>query len=94
MGQGRASLGNTRPQQWLVQNGLDGTAEVLSITETGTLANMNPVVMLTVKIQPAMIAVAFETTGKTTVSKDAFPRVGDRIKVKYNPADPTQFVMV
>ncbi len=94
MDQGQASLSSIRPRQWLAQNGLDGTAEVLSVMETGTLVDMDPVVILSVKIQPAMIAAAFETTGKTAVPRSASLRVGDRIKVKYNPADPTQFAVV
>jgi hypothetical protein len=83
-----------RPQQWLAQNGLEGSAEVLSIADTGTLFNQDPVVMLTVKIQPAMIAVAFETTGIVKVSKDAMPRAGEKIKIRYNPANPTQFIVL
>ena len=69
-------------------------AEVLSVKDTGTLFMMDPVVTLTLKIQPIMIAVAFETTGKTVIARAAMPRVGDRIKIKYNPANPTQFVVV
>ena len=81
-------------QQWLAINGLDATAEVLAITDTGTLINMNPVVLLTLKIQPAMIAAEFKTTGKTMVSRMAVPRVGDKLKLKYNPANPTQFIVM
>ena len=94
MDQGQAAMDGVKQQQWLAQSGLDATAEVLSITDTGTLINMNPVVMLTVKVQPSIGGAAFETTGKTMVSKIAIPRVGDKVKVKYNPADPTQFVVV
>ena len=94
MDQGQTALGGIRQQQWLTQNGLDATAEVISIKDTGTMFKMDPVVMLTVKIQPAMIAVAFETTGRTTVSRAAFPHAGDRIKIRYNPANPTQFVVL
>ena len=92
--QGQSALGGIRQQQWLEQNGLEGTAEVLAIADTGTMFNKDPVIFLTLNIQPARIAVAFETTGKAIVSRAAMPRVGDRIKVKYNPADPTQFVVV
>ena len=91
---GQISSGGVRQMQWLTQNGLDATAEVISITDTGTFYNFDPVVMITVRIQPAMIAVAFETTGRTTVSKATFPHAGDRIKIRYNPANPTQFVML
>jgi hypothetical protein len=73
---------------------LEGAAEVLSIADTDMMYNLDPVVTLTVKIQPAMIAVAFETTGKIILSRPASLRVGDRIKVKYNPANPTQFIVL
>ncbi len=40
-------------QHWLALNGLDATAEVLAITDTDTLIDTNPVVLLTLKVQPA-----------------------------------------
>jgi hypothetical protein len=89
-----AGVVGMRQQQWLNQNGLEGSAEVLAMTATGRLHNQDPVVNLTVKIQPAMIAVAFETTGKIILSRAASLRVGDLIKVKYNPANPTQFIVL
>jgi hypothetical protein len=92
--QGQSALDGLQQLQWLTRNGLDGTAEVLAITETGRLVNMNPVFMLSVKVQPAMIAVAFETNGQAMVSRFAIPHVGDKLKIKYNPADPTQFVVL
>jgi hypothetical protein len=94
MNEGQSTSGGLRQQQWLAQNGFEGMAEVLSVIDTGTLFNMEPVVSLTLKIQPAMIAMAFETTGKTVLSRAAILRVGDRIKIKYNPANPTQFVVI
>ena len=55
---------------------------------------MNPVVVLNLKVQPAIGGPVFDTAGQTMVSKIAIPRVGDKIKIKYNPADPTQFVVM
>jgi hypothetical protein len=81
-------------QHWLALNGLDATAEVLAITDTGILIDMDPVVILTLKVQPAMIAAEFKITGKTMVSRMAVPRVGDKLKLKYNPANPTQFIVM
>jgi hypothetical protein len=37
---------------------------------------------------------AFETAGETMVSKIAIPRKGETVKIKYNMADPSQFVVV
>ncbi len=42
-----------------MQNRLEGTAEVFSIAATGIEYNLDPVITLTLKIQPAMIALAF-----------------------------------
>lgn len=93
MNKGQAALDMQKSGQWIAQAGMDATAEVLSIQDTGSLINMNPVVILKLKVQPAM-GVGFETTAQTMVSKIAIPRVGDTIKIKYNPADPTQVSVV
>jgi hypothetical protein len=78
---------------WLAQNGMAGTAEVLSIEDTGTLVNFNPVVKLKLKVTPPYGA-EYETTGQSVVSKIAIPRVGDKINIKYNPNQLDQFVVV
>jgi hypothetical protein len=93
MDQGQSAIDSVAQGQWLAQAGLDATADVLSIADTGKLINFNPVVMLALNVQPAMGA-GFQTAGETLVSKIAIPRVGDKIKIKYNPAAPTQFVVV
>lgn len=94
MDQGQAAINMQNSGQWLMQGGLDGSAEVLSIEDTGKLINFNPVVKLTLKITPAMGMPGFETTGETVVSKIAIPRKGETVKVKYSPMDPSQFVVV
>ena len=93
MDQGQAAMDGVAQGQWLAQAGLDATADVLAIADTGKLVNFNPVVMLSLNVQPAMGA-GFQTAGETMVSKIAIPRIGDKIKIKYNPAAPTQFVVV
>jgi hypothetical protein len=94
MDQGQAAMDGLKQQQWLAQSGMDATADVLSIADTGTQVNMNPMVVLTLKVQPSIGSVAFDTAGQTLVSKIAIPRVGDKIRIKYNPADPAQFVVM
>jgi hypothetical protein len=76
----------------LAQTGLPGKATVVSIQDTGMLVNYNPVVRLSLKVQP-MYGAGFETTGDTTVSKIAIPRVGDEINIKYNPANQSEFII-
>ena len=94
MDQGQAAMDGLKQQQWLAQSGLDATADVLSIADTGTLVNMNPVVVMSLKVQPSIGGLAFDSAGQTMVSKIAIPRAGDKIKIKYNPANPTQFVVM
>ena len=90
---GKGAVGDMQQAQLLAQTGTDATAEVLSITDTGMLINYNPVVVLQLKVTPA-VGVGFATAGQSMVSKIAIPRVGDTIKIKYNPANPAQFVVV
>jgi hypothetical protein len=95
MDKGQAALDLQKNGQWLAQSGLDGSAEVVSIEDTGKLINFNPVVKLTLKVTPAVGGMpAFQTVGETMVSKIAIPRKGDTVKIKYNVADPSQFVVI
>jgi hypothetical protein len=94
MDQGQAALDMQKNGQMLAMSGLEASAEVLGIEDTGALINMNPVVKLSLKISPPMGMPGFETSGQTAVSKIAIPRKGDTIKIKYNPANPSEFVVV
>jgi hypothetical protein len=77
----------------LMQTGMPGTAEVITITDTGALINYNPVVVMQLKVQP-QYGPPFETQVKTAVSKIAIPRVGDKINIKYNPANTTELIVI
>lgn len=77
----------------LAVTGVPATAEVKSIQDTGTLINYNPVVKMTLSVVP-QYGVPFETITETMVSKIAVPRVGDKINIKYNPANPSQILIV
>jgi len=79
--------------QDLATTGMGGTAEVLSIADTGAMINYNPVVKMKLKVQP-QFGVGFETETQTAVSKIAVPRVGDTINIKYNPADPSKVLVL
>ena len=85
----KGALGNPD----LATTGMDATAEVLSIEDTGMLINFNPVVKMKLKVEPRF-GVGFETIGQSAVSKIAIPRVGDKINIKYNPADPSQILVI
>jgi len=93
MNQGQAALDGLQQQQWLAQNGLEATADVLMVTDTGATVNMNPVVLLQMKVTPAAGA-PFDLTTQTMVSRIAVPRAGDKIKIKYNPANPQQVAVL
>jgi len=94
MDQGQAAIDMQKSGNMLAMTGMDATAVVVAIEDTGAMINMNPVVKLTLKVTPAMGMPAFDTTGEVTVSKVAIPRKGDSIKIKYNFADPKQFVVM
>ena len=77
----------------LGQTGMGASAEVLGIEDTGTLINFNPVVRLKLNVTP-QFGMPFETTAETAVSKIAIPRVGDKINIKYNPANTSQVLVI
>ena len=93
MNQGQAALDGLKQQQWLAQNGQDANAEVVMVTDTGATVNMNPVVVIQMKVTPAAGA-PFDLTTQTMVSRIAVPRAGDKIKIKYNPANPQQVAIL
>ncbi len=90
---GQSALDGVNAQNMVAQTGLDASAEVLSVTDTGQTINMNPVVEMKLKVTP-MAGVPFEITSKTMVSRIAVPRTGDKIKIKYNPVDPSQIAVL
>ena len=94
MDQGQAAMDMQTSGNMLAMTGLAATAEVVAIADTGASVNDNPIVKLSLKVTPSMGMPAFDTVGETMVSKIAIPRKGDKIDIKYNPADPKQFVVV
>jgi len=77
----------------LMQTGLPGTAEVLSIADTGAMVNFNPVVQMKLKVQP-QFGPEFTADIQTAVSKIAVPRVGDKLNIKYNPANQMEMIII
>ncbi|MGE5073709.1 MAG: hypothetical protein ACM3MF_09795 [Anaerolineae bacterium] len=95
MDQGQAALDMQKNGNMLAMTGIEGSAEVVAIEDTGTLINMDPVVKLTLKVTPAIPGlVPFDTVGTSLVSKVAIPRKGDTIKIKYNMANPAESVVM
>ena len=95
MDQGQAAIDMQKNGNMLAMSGIEGSAQVVAIEDTGTLINMNPVVKLTLKVTPAIPGMMpFDTVGTCAVSKIAIPRKGDTIKIKYNMANPAEFVVL
>jgi predicted dienelactone hydrolase len=90
---GNQAIDSMQVAQQVAQTGADATAEVVSITDTGATVNQNPVVVLVLKVKPAAGA-EFQTAAQVMVSRIAVPRAGDKIKIKYNPANPSQIAIV
>jgi len=86
-------LDSSAATEEIAKTGADADAEVISIADTGATVNMNPVVMLVLKVTPTT-GESFQTAGQLMVSRIAVPRAGDKIKIKYNPENTTQFVIV
>jgi len=93
MDQGQSAMDGVNQMSWVAQNGLEASAEVLSVADTGTTINMNPVVELKLKVTPTA-GPDFETTARTMVSRIAIPRKGDKLSIKYNPIDTTQIFVL
>jgi len=90
---GQTAIDGVNQGQWVSQNGIEASADVLGVQDTGATINNNPVVMLQLKVTTS-VGTQFDTNGQVMVSRIAVPRAGDKIKIKYNPADPTQIAVL
>ena len=90
---GRDALEMQKQYQNPDTNGLPATAEVVSIQDTGETVNMNPVVLLQLKVTP-QFEPPFETAARLIVSRLTVPRAGDTINIKYAPADKSKISIV
>jgi hypothetical protein len=70
----------------ILADGIQASAVVINVQDTGMTVNDNPRVKLTLQVQPEG-EVPFEVTKKQTVSRVAIPRIGDQYLVRYDPAD-------
>ena len=79
-------MGTPQHVQWLVQNGMEGTAKVKSVEDTGQTRNMKPLVTLELDVKPKT-GKPFFATAFINVPRNAIPRAGDKVQVKCNPTD-------
>lgn len=70
---------------------LTATATVVTITDTGKLINFDPIVVLVVDVTETS-GRQYQRTLETLVSKMQIPRVGDRIGLGQNPANPSELI--
>ena len=84
----------TRPGNYnrLMKNGLEASAEILEMKDTGVTINNNPYVRLKLRVHPDGQP-AYETSIGELVSRIAFPSVGDTLKVRYDPAKPQDVIV-
>ena len=69
----------------VIKNGADGIAKVFSVDDLGAAENKNRSVSITLKVTSAA-GETFDILAMPDIPRSAFPRYGDKIKVKFNPA--------
>ena len=94
MDMGQNALAGQQERLKLIQTGLDGTADILSVQDTGATVNENFVVVIHMTVSPANGGEPYDVNIKTLVSRIAVPRVGDKVKIKYAPENPQQVAIV
>jgi hypothetical protein len=90
---GQSAIDGVNQGQWVAQNGIEAAAEVIGVQDTGATINNNPVVLMQLKVTTS-VGTQFDTSAKAMVSRIAVPRAGDKIEIKYNPADPSQIAVL
>ncbi len=93
MDMGQNALAGQQERLKLIQTGLDGTADILSVQDTGGTVNENPVVLIHMTVTPSG-GEPYDVNVKTMVSRIAVPRVGDKVRIKYAPDNPQQVAIV
>ena len=91
---GQAAISGVEQAQWLAQNGLEATAEVIGVQDTGATVNNNPVVMLQLKLTSSVGRNLIPADKPWSHGSPCRLATGDKIKIKYNPADPTQLTIL
>jgi hypothetical protein len=94
MDMGQNALAGQQERLNLIQTGLDGTADILSVQDTGATVNENFVVVIHMTVSPANGGEPYDVNIKTLVSRIAVPRAGDKVKIKYAPENPQQVAIV
>lgn len=76
----------------LMTTGKRGTGTIANVVDTGVWVNDNPRVHLTVQVQPDDGSAPFTVEKKVTISRFAFPQIGSRVPVWYDPSNPSDWI--
>jgi hypothetical protein len=84
-----------RDQRQLLETGTDATAEIVSLEDTGDRMNENPIVQLDVMVHPEG-GEPYKATIVTDLSVVDLQnyRVGVKVRVRYDDADPSKVALV
>ncbi len=89
-----AMLDGVKKSENIAHNGANATAKVLSIKDTNATVNLsNYLVILGLLVTPE-IGSEFEVSAQVLVPRIAVPRIGDVIRIKYNPEQTSEIVLV
>jgi hypothetical protein len=77
----------------LKAHGIEADATILAVSDTGVTVNKNPYVKLRLRVEPMGMA-AYETEVKAMVSRVSIPRLGDGVRVKFDPNKPEEVIVV
>ncbi|MCG3139538.1 MAG: hypothetical protein HDKAJFGB_00415 [Anaerolineae bacterium] len=79
--------------KWLMRNGREAEATILEMKDTGVTLNNSPYVRFRLRVTPSAGA-PFEVGVRAFVSRVALPRVGEQVRVKYDPDNPKHVIMI
>ena len=74
-------------------HGIEADATILAVSDTGVTLNKNPYVKLRLRVEPIGMAI-YKTEAKAMVSRVAIPRPGDGVRVKFDPNQPEDVIVV
>jgi hypothetical protein len=82
-------------QQSVIRNGVDATATIVSITDTGNRFNDNPEVVVALEVKPGKGDPWIAETRVVLTAVDLMTyKPGHTVKVRYDPGDPTTVAIV
>jgi hypothetical protein len=93
IGGAQQTLGNIQQQQQLMAMGVPATAVVLAMQETGQYINMQPVVIVHLRVSVPNYG-PYDTEVQTMLSPVNMPRVNDTVNIKYNPQNGKEVVIL